>query len=210
MTALRHPLSATVTAAWIPAAHSHGVRRKPVAVTVNGEELVLFRDAGGVVRALEDRCCHRRAPLSLGKVRADGALQCGYHGWCYDGAGQCVAIPQLRPGEPVPARFVVRAYTVAEAAGLVWVGGDPAAGPPVLPESASVKGLPGRLGRGRYSSDLAPSAWTAKAARRLGGRARVHEPTGTVTVEVGAARLILAPAPTPEGGSRVWWVAGLA
>jgi phenylpropionate dioxygenase-like ring-hydroxylating dioxygenase large terminal subunit len=206
MTALRSPLSATDTSAWIPAAHSHGLRRKPVAVTVNGEELVLFRDAGGVVRALEDRCCHRRAPLSLGKVRADGALQCGYHGWCFDGRGQCVAIPQLRPGEPVPARFGVRAFAVAEAAGLVWVGGDPGADPPVLPQTAPVKGL-----RGRYSSDLAPRAWTAKAAKRFGRRARVHQPTGTVTVDMGTGlRVVLAPAPDPEGGSQVWWVAGRA
>ncbi|SCW56734.1 Rieske [2Fe-2S] domain-containing protein [Pseudomonas sp. NFACC52] len=43
-----------------------------------GEPLLLFRDAQGEARALEDRCAHRGSPLSLGKITVDGRVRCGY------------------------------------------------------------------------------------------------------------------------------------
>ena len=65
--------------------------------------------APGLALALEDRCPHRRVPLSLGEVK-DGRLQCGYHGWTFDGAsGACTAIPHLTADERVPARYGARA-----------------------------------------------------------------------------------------------------
>lgn len=86
--------------------------------------LVLFRDAAGVARALDDRCPHRNVPLSLGSVQADGTLQCGYHGWRFDGTGRCTAVPALETvlsdaGSPrdVPSR------AVREQDGIVWVWG---------------------------------------------------------------------------------------
>jgi nitrite reductase/ring-hydroxylating ferredoxin subunit len=203
---------------WVPVGHAAAVRRRPLASRAGGEEIVLFRDGGGAVRALEDRCCHRRVPLSLGRLTDAGALQCGYHGWCFAGDGACVAIPQLRPGEPVPARFGVRSFPVAERAGLVWVlpcsGG--VADEAQLPDTVAVSPLPGRLGRGRFASRLTPEAWAARAVARAGARATVHEPTGTVTVDQPMAssprlvRLTLAPAPGLPDGAVVWWVAGFA
>jgi hypothetical protein len=96
--------------------------KKPLAVVCNGEALVLFRNAAGEAFALEDRCPHRRVPLSLGTVKP-GGLQCGYHGWTFDGAtGACSAIPNLRDTERVPPRYGARAYLVAEANGFVHVG----------------------------------------------------------------------------------------
>ena len=106
---------------WLAVAHSREVDRRPMAVRVADAEIVLFRDRAGVVRALQDRCCHRRVPLSLGRVTPEGTLQCAYHGWCYDGAGACVAIPQLRPEDRIPARFAVDAYPVRERYGFVWL-----------------------------------------------------------------------------------------
>ena len=106
---------------------------KALAVTCEGEQLAVFRDGRGVVFALEDRCPHRRVPLSPGPVKA-GGLQCPYHGWTFDGAtGLCNDIPNLRRDERVPARYAVRAFPAAEANGFihVWRGaGTPAA---VLP-----------------------------------------------------------------------------
>jgi phenylpropionate dioxygenase-like ring-hydroxylating dioxygenase large terminal subunit len=52
-------------------------------------------DAEGKVSGLVDRCCHRGAPLSLGKVTPEG-LQCGYHGLVFNGADKCVKIGRVR------------------------------------------------------------------------------------------------------------------
>ena len=59
----------------------------------------------GSVAALEDRCCHRAAPLSRG-VLEDGVVQCGYHGLEFDAAGACVHNPHgngvIPPAAVVP------------------------------------------------------------------------------------------------------------
>jgi len=97
---------------------------RPLAVVCNGQELVVYRDAAGKLFALEDRCPHRRVPLSLGTVKP-GGLQCGYHGWTFDGAtGACLEIPNLRADERVPVRYGARAFRVAERDGFVhvWLG----------------------------------------------------------------------------------------
>ena len=64
----------------------------PLAKTILSEPVVLWRDAGGVPVILEDRCCHRHLPLSMGKVE-DDTLQCGYHGLEFDSSGACVSVP---------------------------------------------------------------------------------------------------------------------
>ena len=109
-------------AAWWAVALSESVgNAKPFAAVCDGEELVLFRDTAGQVRALKDRCPHRRVPLSLGCVKGD-RLQCGYHGWTFDGGtGNCTAIPNLRGDEQVPAHYAAQAYRVAEGNGFVHV-----------------------------------------------------------------------------------------
>lgn len=71
---------------------------RPLACTVLGTPLVLFRDARGQPAALFDRCLHRNARLSAGAV-FDGQLGCPYHGWTYDETGACVAIPSLGPSQ---------------------------------------------------------------------------------------------------------------
>ncbi|KAI4978849.1 hypothetical protein ZWY2020_015602 [Hordeum vulgare] len=64
-------------------------------LTVFDRQLVLYRDAGGVLRCHEDRCPHRLAKLSEGQL-VDGKLECLYHGWQFDGhQGKCVKIPQV-------------------------------------------------------------------------------------------------------------------
>jgi len=96
---------------------------KPTACSYNNESIVLFRDDRGIVKALENRCCHRRVPLSLGEVRSEGWLQCGYHGWSFDGdTGQCKAIPNLPDEKNVPRAYGVYAYQVEEKHGLIYVG----------------------------------------------------------------------------------------
>ncbi len=111
---------------WYPVAVSGSVRRgKTFAARFAGERIALYRSAGGVVYALEDRCAHRQVPLSMGVVEGE-ALRCCYHAWAYRGDGRISQIPYLPKGAARPPRGV-RAYPVREAYGLVFVfPGDPA------------------------------------------------------------------------------------
>ncbi|WP_197413702.1 Rieske (2Fe-2S) protein [Sphingobium baderi] len=106
---------------------------KPVGVHCDGVEYVLFRDAHGVPRALEDACAHRRAPLSLGCITNTGLIECPYHGWRYDGSGACKVIPNLSADEKVPRSYRVTGYAVHEQDGFLqlWTGGLEPTAPPL-------------------------------------------------------------------------------
>ncbi len=94
---------------------------KPHAVQVGEQGVVLFRDGKGQVRALEDRCPHRRVPLSLGKV-IDGNLRCAYHGWTFEGEhGRCVKIPNLDADERISPNLGADAYSVSVHEGFVYL-----------------------------------------------------------------------------------------
>jgi phenylpropionate dioxygenase-like ring-hydroxylating dioxygenase large terminal subunit len=116
--------------AWYPACRSGDLRRKPVAITLMDQPVVVFRDGSGRAHALEDRCPHRNLALSMGKVHGDGSLECGYHGWRFDGAGRCTAVPGLVEGgaADAPARCVPTRAT-REVDGFVWVWGRVGAHP---------------------------------------------------------------------------------
>lgn len=99
-------------------------------IPILGEPIVIFKkDDGGFV-ALEDRCCHRFAPLSLGRIEDGCNLRCLYHGLKFDASGQCVEIPGQ---DKIPATARVRAYPVIGRHSWVWVWmGDPALADPDL------------------------------------------------------------------------------
>lgn len=104
---------------WHPAALSSAVVEGPVPVRLLNEDLVLWRDAQGQAQAFVDRCPHRGARLSLGRVNA-GNLECPYHGWQFAASGQCVQVPAV-PGFTPPAQHCVKSFGVQEAYGLIWV-----------------------------------------------------------------------------------------
>ncbi len=114
---------------WFVACGAAAVRRRPVAATVLGVPLVLFRGPDGLLGAFEDRCPHRNAPLSAGRVR-DGALECAYHGWRFEPDGACIAVPGL-VGPPDARATRATAVPCTEQDGLVWVA--PAGAPPGPP-----------------------------------------------------------------------------
>lgn len=107
---------------WFPVAGSEQVPvGKTYAAQIADQSLVLFRNESGVVCVLEDRCPHRRVPLSLGKV-IDGNLRCAYHGWTFDGlSGQCVAVPNLAETENIPASLCAKAFRANEKDGFIYV-----------------------------------------------------------------------------------------
>ena len=112
---------------WYVAALDDEVRERPLGRTILGEPVVLFRAANGTLHAFEDRCAHRRLPLSMGKVIGD-ALQCHYHGLRFDGSGKCVRVPGQ---EHIPQNARVRTYPVVERHRWIWIWmGDPALADP--------------------------------------------------------------------------------
>ncbi|HEY4068021.1 MAG TPA: aromatic ring-hydroxylating dioxygenase subunit alpha [Burkholderiaceae bacterium] len=102
-----------------PVARDDGLGELPIAAHLMAHDLVLWRDASGAVHAAADRCPHRGAALSLGRVRGD-TLECAYHGWRFDARGQCVAVPAL-PAFVPPASHKACAYSARVAYGLIWV-----------------------------------------------------------------------------------------
>ncbi len=102
--------------AWYVAAWSHEIDDGPLARRIMGEDVVLFRGGDGKAAALEDRCCHRGVPLSLGTTVETG-IQCGYHGMVFDGSGACVD----NPGEKTGSAFDVRAFPVVERQHIIWI-----------------------------------------------------------------------------------------
>lgn len=104
---------------WHPVALSSDVQQGPVGVRLLDEDLVLWRDAEGVANAFVDRCPHRGARLSLGRVN-EGNLECPYHGWQFADSGQCVKVPAV-PSFTPPPQHCVKSFGVQEACGLIWV-----------------------------------------------------------------------------------------
>ena len=104
---------------WHPVGLCSSLTDQPAAVQLLGQGVVLWRDAAGLARAGADRCPHRGARLSLGRVEA-GLLECAYHGWRFDGQGQCTLIPALPQLVP-SGRYRACSYEAREAYGLVWV-----------------------------------------------------------------------------------------
>jgi phenylpropionate dioxygenase-like ring-hydroxylating dioxygenase large terminal subunit len=108
---------------WYIAAWSNEITDAPFGRRICNEPVVIFRDKQGNLGALEDKCCHRGAPLSLGKV-VDKGLECGYHGLVHDCSGRCVHIPGQ---DRIPEKAKVRSYPVVEKDEFIWIWmGDPA------------------------------------------------------------------------------------
>ena len=108
-----------------------------VPVMIWQQAIALFRDTNGQVHALEDACPHKGIALHKGKVQGCH-LACAYHGWEFDGSGQCVSIPYFPPEQKLP-RAKARSYPVQEKYNLIWIfPGDPSLAatcqPPDMPE----------------------------------------------------------------------------
>lgn len=108
---------------WWVAAGADEVAEKPLSRWLLDQRVVLYRRRDGSVAALEDRCPHRWAPLSQGRL-ADDVLTCRYHGFQFDAGGVCVHVPTQGH---IPGSLSVRTYPIAERGGYVWIWmGEPA------------------------------------------------------------------------------------
>ncbi|HLL84584.1 MAG TPA: aromatic ring-hydroxylating dioxygenase subunit alpha [Longimicrobium sp.] len=116
---------------WFIACHSKELGAKPISRVIQDLPLVLFRGEDGQAAALMDRCPHRNVPLSVGRVKG-GQLECMYHGWRFDRAGECRAVPGFC-GEPNAKSRRATAFPVLEQDGFVWVYSTPDAVPTSQP-----------------------------------------------------------------------------
>ncbi|WP_244977495.1 aromatic ring-hydroxylating dioxygenase subunit alpha [Burkholderia puraquae] len=113
------------------------------------QQIVMFRDSDNLAHALQDRCPHRFAPLSCGRLLAEkGVVQCGYHGLQFDGSGKCVTNPH---GDgKIPAAAQVRSYPLVERFSVMWIWmGEPErADPSTIPDFACMDPQNWYVGKG--------------------------------------------------------------
>lgn len=137
---------------WHPVAASWQVQNAPIGITRLGEQIALWRDASGKVHAIEDRCPHRGARLSLGWNLGE-RLACWYHGIELDGQGVVQSVPATAAC-PMEGKKCIKSYPVQERCGAIflWFGIDPDAQPAPLE-------LPEQLVSEEWSSFLCLSNW---------------------------------------------------
>ena len=130
------PMGEMMRQYWIPAIRADELPSPdspPVRIKLLGEELIGFRMTSGAVGLIRNACPHRGASLFFGRNEEEG-LRCVYHGWKFDGAGNCVDMPS----EPAESNFRTKvhatAYATHERYGIVWAYMGPRREPPPLPD----------------------------------------------------------------------------
>ncbi|NBD32079.1 MAG: Rieske 2Fe-2S domain-containing protein [Cyanobacteria bacterium] len=121
---------------WYPVMPLDQIQAEPKRFQLLGEPLVLWMDQDGHPQAAKDRCCHRSAQLSQGKVE-NGELICPYHGWAFAPSGECVRVPQLPNQEKIPKTYCITTYLCQSRYGYAWVclDANPIAEVPEIPEA---------------------------------------------------------------------------
>lgn len=119
--------------AWYFAAWQENIDQGELfARTILSRPLVFFRDQNNKIRAMDDRCPHRSAPLSMGRL-SDGCISCCYHGLKFNADGECVENPH--PSGKIPAAAKVRTYPIIEKHSGVWIWmGEKQADPSLIPD----------------------------------------------------------------------------
>ena len=126
------PMGELMRRYWIPIRPlAQLLDEKVMPVRVLGEDLVLFRAQNGDMGLVGEYCPHRMTQLKYGFPGENG-LRCCYHGWMFDGTGQCIDTPMEAPGGTFKDQIKITGYPVQELGGLVWayVGPEPV---PLLP-----------------------------------------------------------------------------
>ena len=107
---------------WIPALHAWELPEPdcaPVRVKLLSEKLIAFRDSSGKVNLIDEFCAHRGVSLWFGRNEENG-LRCPYHGWKFDGSGQCIEIPSEPADSSMPGRIKLKGYPCIELGDIVW------------------------------------------------------------------------------------------
>ena len=110
---------------WYVVAWAHELKPGEILpVTIWEQAIALYRDSHHQVHAVENVCPHKGVAMDKGKVQGD-AIVCGYHGWEFDGNGDCIGIPYWNSGQKLPCAKL-RSYPVQDKYGMIWLfPGDP-------------------------------------------------------------------------------------
>ena len=117
---------------WQPVCMTEQLTDLPLALTIMGENLVVFRDKSGQIGLLNRHCSHRGASLEFGII-SDRGIRCCYHGWLFDVDGRILETPGEPPGSPLKDGFVHGAYPTHEYKGLVFAYMGPPGTKPDFP-----------------------------------------------------------------------------
>ena len=109
--------------AWYVGCWSREVLEKDITSrTILNLPIIFYRDLSGNIIAMEDRCCHRHAPLSKGKIEGEN-IRCMYHGIKFNKFGRCIEIPG---SDRIAKNMCVQTFPIVEKNNLVWIWlGDP-------------------------------------------------------------------------------------
>lgn len=103
---------------WQPILHSHELKPKQArSLRILGQDFTIYRGESGKVYLVGYSCPHRAAPLGIGRVEGE-ELRCFYHGWKFNGAGQCTEQPAERPS--FCDKIKTESYPVQDYIGLVF------------------------------------------------------------------------------------------
>ncbi|MHA4869925.1 Rieske 2Fe-2S domain-containing protein [Duganella sp. PWIR1] len=138
---------------WYVAAWDYEISGKTLfkCTIINQPVVIYIKEDGGYV-AMEDRCCHRALPLSMGRLEGD-ELRCMYHGLKFAPNGQCTEMPgqdRISPGACVKVFPVVKAHNWI----WVWMGDPQKADPVLIPACVGLDtpGLQHRTGHIEYDA----------------------------------------------------------
>ncbi|SEB06097.1 aromatic ring-hydroxylating dioxygenase subunit alpha [Variovorax sp. YR216] len=122
---------------WYVAAWDHEILGDTLLTrTLLGQPVLFYRKEDGTVVAMDNKCCHRHAPLHMGRKEGD-CVRCMYHGAKYDATGACVEVPGQ---ERIPPKLRQRVYPTVQRKRWVWIWmGDPAlADDTLIPDTYSL------------------------------------------------------------------------
>ena len=92
---------------------------KPLFAKRLNKNLVFWRDSNNNICCIDDKCCHRGASLSHGKICGNN-VACPFHGFQFDKSGKTVMIPANGRNTAVDERFFVEGYEVRDLYGFIW------------------------------------------------------------------------------------------
>ena len=90
---------------------------RAIPIKIMSEDFTLYRGENGTPHLTAFQCAHRGTQLSTGWVEGD-SIRCRYHGWKYDGSGQCVEQPGEEEG--FASKVKILSYPVKEYLGLIF------------------------------------------------------------------------------------------
>eukprot|EP00210_Caulerpa_lentillifera_P006829 g6528.t1 len=124
---------------------------RPNKAKLLNKDIIVWKSHSGKWIAMDDECPHRMAPLSEGRIEADGNLLCSYHAWRFNESGKCVKIPHAESQKAHSVacsspRSAVQTYPCKEYGAVLWVWPDDSVsayadseltGPPIEKEVAA-------------------------------------------------------------------------